>query len=247
MHGYISQRTRGHQELTPQQLAETTERIRLEEQAAIRAENAARRQRQIQEALRTAGVGARFLAATFDNCEKASASNPQTVARMRRWAEHFEAVKRHGANRVILGPVGTGKTWLAAATLSAVAAQGYTVAYLREDALLAHLRRAFGVKAELSDAQALGDLVRPDLLCIDEAGKGIGDPDKRRAQLGAVIDARYHAMRPVLMLSNFNHDALSRHLGRDAWDRLTGSDSRSDVLSMTGPSLRQQPHPQTTR
>lgn len=232
---------RGEPPMTPEALREETERLRRADQAAIRAENAARRQRQIEATLRGAGVGARFLGATFGNCERVARGHPDILARVRRWAEDFEATKARGSNLAILGAVGTGKTWIAAAALREVASQGGTVAYLREDDLLRHLRRSYSPAAEVDEGQALAALTEPDLLCIDEAGKGIGKPDTRRAQLGAVIDARYRAMRPVLMLSNLTAAELAIHLGTDAWDRLTGADSQSAVLTMRGPSLRQSP------
>ena len=81
---------------------------------------------------------------------------------------------RNGANILITGPTGTGKSWIACALAHKACLEGFQAQYRRLPRLLTELRIAHG---EGTIPRFYADLARIDLLVLDDWGRG---PARRR-------------------------------------------------------------------
>lgn len=136
------------------------------------------------------------------------------------YAEGFDKVSRSGQSALFIGKPGTGKTHLAI---------GIALHVMREhkrNALFLTVMRAIrGIKetwrkdSEMSEADAIEDLVFPDLLILDEVGIQFGS-EAEKLLLFDVLNERYERRRPTLMLSNLTAPEVAAYLGERVMDRL---------------------------
>lgn len=121
---------------------------------------------------------------------------------------------------VMHGNVGTGKTHLACALLSMAKRDlGQSVQYLTVGDLFRKLRQSKNFKAAANESEVLEFYESFDLLVVDEVGNQSGS-DAERVMLCDIINRRYAAMKPTIVISNLPHQALVEFLGVVAWERL---------------------------
>lgn len=146
-----------------------------------------------------------------------------------------EWIRQH-QTLLLVGPTGTGKTWLACALGNAACRQGHTVRYLRLPRLLSEelvLARADGSYGKLMQT-----LARTDLLILDDWGLApLGDRERR--DLLELIEDRA-GRRATLVTSQLPiehwHDMIGDATFGDAiLDRLVHHAHR---VTLTGGSLR---------
>lgn len=137
---------------------------------------------------------------------------------------------------LVVGPTGTGKTWLACALGQSACRQGYTVRYARLPRLLAEeLVRA---RADGSYGKLLQQLAKTDLLILDDWGLApLGDRERR--DLLEIVEDRA-GRRATLVTSQIPvehwHELVGDATFGDAiLDRLVHHAHR---ITLTGGSLR---------
>jgi DNA replication protein DnaC len=140
-----------------------------------------------------------------------------------------------GDNCLIVGPTGTGKSWLSCALGHQACRAGMSVIYVRVSRLLEMLALARGVGRYERQLKALG---RADLLVLDDWGLAPLSGEGRR-DLMEVIDDR-HERRSTIVTSRLPVDAWHAIIGdptiADAMlDRLVHNAHR---IELTGHSLR---------
>lgn len=187
------------------------------------------------------GIPARHVAASFDAFEAPDPRQSAALSTCRHFAENFGKVLNSGGNLLLLGTPGTGKTFLACAVLRHVLDRQHSGAFVTEAGLLRRLRATFQASAELPESDAINAFCTPELLVIDEAGVSIGNPDTGQRMLYDVLNGRYEAMKPTLIVSNLSADELRQHLGARACDRLT--DNTSALVLFDWQSWRQRREP----
>lgn len=144
-------------------------------------------------------------------------------------ARSMVAAIKGGRGVYLHGPNGTGKTTMAYAVASALAAEGWRV----EVTTLAAIR------SDLSDVFATGDaqqaifrrLAKADLLVLDDLGKESPNP-KTAETLYRVVNDRYERRRAVLVTSNFGRGELAARLA-EGCDRSTAKAVASRLAEMT--------------
>jgi DNA replication protein DnaC len=142
-----------------------------------------------------------------------------------------------GAGRCLLfcGKVGTGKTHLGTSIAKAVAQAGWSSRYTTVTDLIRELRASWNRRPNpwgylpKSEAALLEELTKFSLLVIDEIGLGFGS-DAELAQISEVLDLRYRAQRPTLVISNCVPGELKRFLGDRGVDRLRENGGRLIVF-----------------
>lgn len=118
-----------------------------------------------------------------------------------------ETVRKNGIT-VFYGPRGTGKTRMAA-ELSIIAGGSRYRTAMR---FFLDVRATFQRDSELSEKDVLDDLAETPLLVLDEIQER-GETSFEDRLLKHLIDARYAAMRPTILIANLTKKELASTLG----------------------------------
>lgn len=151
----------------------------------------------------------------------------------------LDFVARH-EHVLFVGPVGTGKTFLAQALGHACVRAGYTVRFARTDTLLKTLAQA---RVDHTLERTFRSLLAPDLLILDDLGlhRLTG---QQSSDLYELILARHHRASFVITSNRAVDEWLSLFddpiLGNSALDRLANA---SYQIVIEGPSYRERQSP----
>ena len=99
------------------------------------------------------------------------------------------------------------------------------------------VRATFRKNSESSEMEVIDELAKSDLLILDEIQERGETPFEDRL-LTHVIDARYAAMKPTILIANLSKSDLAESLGKSIVDRAR---ENGKSIEFTWPSYRQQP------
>jgi len=143
-------------------------------------------------------------------------------------------VKAH-QNILIVGPCGTGKTFLACALAHKACLQGHTVRYHRIGRLLSELQLN---KGDGQYGKRMGELAKTDVLILDDFGLSTLSDEYRRDLL-EILDDRHNQLSTIVTSQlpvKLWHETIGNETLADAiLDRLIHNSYR---LEMKGESLR---------
>ena len=146
--------------------------------------------------------------------------------------QFVDSVKnKEGRILVLIGSVGTGKTYSAAAVMNALGLG----TYLDIPELELKLSTADRYGSTESREAVMHKLAKCQLLVLDEIGRF---PHKRQQEqdvLFYLINKRYQNHRPTILCSNLNGEEFAQHLGEALIDRIK---SRRVRIDLNGASLR---------
>jgi len=199
-------------------------------------ERQAARQAAVEKAIGRAGIPERFQRHSFADYAVGRAAQRRALGLARQYADNFATVRARGNCLLLIGAPGTGKTHLACAVLRQVLAAGYSGLFITVSEALRLIRATYPPGARQSEVEVFETLTSPDLLVLDEVGVAIGNDGKRRAMLFDVLNARYGAMRPTVLVGNLTAAGLETVLGERIVERLT--DIGSITIAFTWPSYR---------
>lgn len=166
---------------------------------------------------------------TFANADRTGA--PQLFQAAETYAADFQKHMRDGMGLLYYGPVGTGKTFLAACIANAVLAMGYRVK-MTNFATVADEMWTVPDKAEY-----ITDLCRYDLLILDDLGVE-RKTEYMQEMVYKIVNARYVAGLPVIVTTNMTADELAKpaEMGyARTYDRLL---EKCLPIKVDGPSRR---------
>ncbi len=141
-----------------------------------------------------------------------------------------------GANALIIGKPGTGKSHVAKAVAYQATLQGYDVRYVEADTEFAR----YGLASASEQAEQLRGWVEPDLLILDDLFLARRIADVSAELLQAIVHQRYKLRRPIVITSNRVVQDWGRYLG-DATMATTILDRlmhRCAMLEFEGKSYR---------
>jgi DNA replication protein DnaC len=127
-------------------------------------------------------------------------------------------------NIILYGENGCGKTHLAYGMLRKAHMARKIAFYFTTKSLIRQLRN----KESWKNEQAIRQIVRADLIVIDEIGRTPGTPAEK-SDLFEVIDRRYADMKQTILISNLREEVLNNEIGVGLISRLTGA-SNSLIL-----------------
>jgi DNA replication protein DnaC len=178
-----------------------------------------RREAQQRKLMDRAAIPPRFAHCTFDTFRVESHDQQAAFAVCRQYAADFRQMHTQGACLVLRGNIGTGKNHLACAIARQVSEQGYSCLMLTVAEIIQRIRATWDRQTEETQAEITSRFGDVDLLILDEVGRQYGS-ESEKIILFQVIDARYRAMRPTIVLSNLAPEEIADYLGAAAYDRL---------------------------
>ena len=178
----------------------------------------AARQKRFREKLDAAELPAIFRGRSFANYVAETDGQRRALAVAQEFAANFSDHKQAGDWLVLSGNPGTGKSHLAAAIMQQVMEHG-TAFYTTVIGLVRMFRDCWDAGATRTEAQVWQTLMQADLLVIDEVGVQYGS-DAETLQINELLDRRYRELRPVMVLTNLDMQALRRTLGERVYDRM---------------------------
>jgi DNA replication protein DnaC len=154
------------------------------------------------------------------------------------WMAHFAKIMQKaedGGIIALIGPRGTGKTRFATEAMRNLApAKGsYTTAM----GLFLRIRASFGKASKESEDDIVRDMATTKLLILDEVQER-GNTAWEDRILTHILDRRYGAMAPTIIIANLTEAALVDCLGDSIISRLTET---GGILEIDGPSHRIKP------
>ena len=138
----------------------------------------------------------------------------------------------------LLGKRGTGKTQLAVAVIHQACQYGLSARYIKAFDLFREIRRTYTPvargQAGESEADVIDDLVRVDLLVIDEAHQR-GGTDWEQNMLVNLLDRRYDAMKDTIIIGNLTRQEFAEAMGDSVVSRIHET---GDAIVCGWPSYR---------
>lgn len=187
-------------------------------EASIQA-RAERQAERAMNALIAAGITPRFAGCTFDSYRADAAQQQKALADCRGYAEQFGQNYRAGRSLILTGNLGTGKTHLATAIVRTVVADGAGALIIPAGDIIAIARASMVPGSGYTDRDVVLHLGGLDLLVIDEVGAQRGS-EFELGLLHGIVDRRYQAMLPTILVSNLDAAGLAKFIGERAVDRL---------------------------
>lgn len=175
-----------------------------------------------------AGLSLRHATCSFKNFKVCNAGQQSALTQCEQYVASFPARRAKGQNLIFYGPPGTGKNHLAVAICHEIAKAGYSAALITVSDLVARIRETWASAdgSSPSESQVIRKIGEIDLLVIDEIGKQSGSHNEKNL-LFRVINARYEAIAPTIILSNCSCEEIGDWIGHAAYDRLREGDGQA--------------------
>lgn len=195
-----------------------------DERAQAWRDNDAERQRTAErtrwaEKLERAGIPKRFQSKTLDAYVPTIDGQRNALAWARSYAGGFGDTMASGRSALLIGKPGTGKSHLAIGIALHVLEHGGTAWYGTVQQAVRSVKDTWGKRSSKSEGEAIASLTKPDLLVLDEVGVQFGTTFEQNL-LFDVLNDRYADMRPTILLSNLDADAVKEFLGERVLDRM---------------------------
>jgi len=210
--------------------------ISRKETARLALESKNIRQKMTNDLLRRAAIPPRFVNATLEHEIKKQA---QAYGQAQAFVADFSTRLKTGSGIVLLGDVGTGKTYLACAIANALRSQLRPVLYCTALEAVMLVKSSWKKSADgLSEYDVYTRFGDPELLIIDEVGVQMGS-EFERLVLTCIADIRSRNCLPTIIISNLKLEEIYDLLGERMFDRLVGFGA--NIVHMTGQSMRLRP------
>jgi len=188
-------------------------------------------------ALEESGIPARYHGKTLTDFVPRSEKQRVALDVAREYLDTFDQQLKAGRCLIFCGNVGTGKTHITCAIARALVLAARSVRYATVAGLIQLLRSTWRKGSEQSEMDLLRDLQSLELLVLDEIGVQYGT-EAETVQLFEVLNRRYNAVRPTIVISNLDLEGLKVYLSERAVDRLRENGGR--LLVFDGESHRGQ-------
>lgn len=146
----------------------------------------------------------------------------------------FVMLERRWAALILMGDVGTGKTQLACEFgESYIGRLSRSVRYVTAKGMIGEIQACYGREGKSEDAE-IERFVQYDMLILDEID-AIPSKDNAALLLTEIINRRYGANKPMIVITNQPFDSLAQFVGDRVHDRLR---ENAFVCDFDWPSFR---------
>ena len=171
---------------------------------------------------RLSGVPGRYEGLGFATFAQPTPAHQHAVATLSTFMREVRNSAKSGhawATLVMHGGVGTGKTHLACALVNNLVSRGVSARYTTMGGMLADIKRAYGVQDLTEAGQVARYVDDSDLLVLDEADV-IRGSENDLGLIFAVVNGRYNARKPLVLISNQPLESLAGFIGERTVSRL---------------------------
>lgn len=183
-----------------------------------------------QDIFKRAAIPPRFATRTLSNFKPQCDKSDVALRTAKSYAESFATVLENGQSLIFVGNVGSGKTHLASGIAHEILRQGYSALFSTVLSAVRTVKDTYRRDSIKTESEAIMDLVKPDLLVLDEVGVQFGS-DTEKLILFEIINGRYEHMRPTILLSNLDIKGLTEYLGERVIDRLREGGGRPIIFN----------------
>lgn len=165
------------------------------------------RQNKIEALSNRSGIPKRFKNATFKNYNPIY--NQEALSKTKRFVAKFPNTK----GLLLTGPVGTGKTHLAAAIANSLIDKLYSVYFGNVVDIISFIKSTYNNQSNLTEEEAVNVMTKEvDLFIIDDLGKE-NSTENTLALLYQLINRVYDNEKCIVITTNYNSIDLARKLG----------------------------------
>jgi DNA replication protein DnaC len=184
-----------------------------EHQREERAKEERRRRESFDRRLHNAMISPRFSEKTLENYNATTEGQKKALS-LANWF-----IENHGkvSGMIFIGKTGTGKNHLACGIIHKIIEQGGTALITTAMKIIRAIKDSWR-DHETKEGDIINLYTQPGLLVIDEIGVQFGS-DTEKLYISEIINDRYEAMRPTLLLGNIKLDELIEQLGDRPIDR----------------------------
>ena len=211
----------GHPPITMSCPTCSAEKRAAAEHERIEAEARARASR-VQLLFNRAGIPMRIASRTLGNYQAETAPQKRALKIAQRFVESCDEGSVAGASLVLAGKPGTGKTHIACGIGRALMEETRSVLFMTVLQALRHIKDTYRRDSEKSESDAIKDMLRPDLLILDEIGAQLGSEHEKMLMF-EIINERYQQCRSTILISNLTGEELTAFLGDRVMDRFRES------------------------
>jgi DNA replication protein DnaC len=171
-------------------------------QKELNAHKESERQRELERQRRTCFAETNMATWTFENDDRRNAKLSDV---MRNYVKNFTDFRKDGKGLLLYGPVGTGKTYYAAAIANKLIDEGFTVYMTKFTDLVNVIQsKSFQDKPEFIES-----INRYSLLIIDDLGTE-RESQFMQEQVFNIIDSRYRSGLPFIITTNLSWDEIKK-------------------------------------
>ena len=177
----------------------------------------------------TANVPYRYADASLRSYKASSAKQRDILARLTKYCENWFEYRDKGTSLMLLGSPGTGKTHLACSIIFEITHKLCPAQYTTVADFSRAVRATYASGVKETETDALNRFADYQLLVIDEIGSSSGS-DHEKQTLFDLINRRYNAVAPTILLSNLLLEEVREFLGARIMDRLREGGGKVFVL-----------------
>ena len=150
---------------------------------------------------------------SYQQMAEAALKSAKTICR-----QYHKGV-RSGKGLILQGPVGSGKTHLAAAIANQLLKDGYQVFFLVVPDFLEDMRASYQQESDHSESQLMQKAKQADILIMDDLGAHNFTPWTQN-KIFTLVNYRLNNLLPCIITTNLEMDELSEAIGVRTTSRL---------------------------
>jgi len=194
------------------------EAVKLEQE---RAEKEKERERlaKIESLLLRAGIPPRFKYHSFETFFATTSDQELKKKLCLDYANNFLENFKLGKSIILCGTTGTGKTHLACSIANQVIQNKNSAIFINVFKAIDDIKETWSKHSDKTEREVINNFIKTDLLILDEIGVQFGS-DSEKMILFKILNERYSNMKPTILISNLNVEALQEFVGERVIDRM---------------------------